>query len=928
MQLEGRMGRVGGTGHGKLKVDEAAALQRWIETLPGQSAVFAGAAAQGTAQLDASWQGGWESWKNLLLPSSSTAAPAVPRGDALRLQAQLAVPRFDLKLPGVTAKTSATASASASAKATATATTKTTPPTTTTPTAATPTAATTWQLRNVRADLSGTPADATLGLDGEATLGFRNFTLHSRASGGLTGRDQFRLALASLRLQMQDTGVAATTRAPWTVELDSPLTATMRRSSSAPARTSSGATTTASRFELEASASSASVRGPVPGTARLEWQPVRFSQAASSEAGSQRYRLRTQGKLSGLPMAWASALSAATGDASSALDGPDSLGALGALGISGDLIFDGDWDIDAGDTLRAQARLARRSGDLRVQAGETALVTRIQTHGTGTPSESSIDSGGAGPTTPAGLRQAELVFNAEGDAVRAQLTWDSERAGQVKADASTRVVQRDGGWQWPADAPLAGQVHARLPNIGVWSMLAPPGWRVQGSLEADATLAGNRAVPRWNGSLNADGMSVKALVEGIDLRDGRLRSALRGNRLELTDFTLHGGTASSARIAGQSGNLSTASSEAANDGGTLTARGNLSWGAASATGSGIGLNIDAEAKALRVLVRSDRQVSVSGQLQLRLDQGQFSVRGKLRTVRAVIILPDETAPSLGSDVFVHSAARDREAARLAQREKARADQADQAEAGPAARAQTPKPPDIAVSFDLGDDFAVQGRGVTTRLTGQLEVRSNAGTGSVPQLTGEIHTVKGQYRAYGQQLDIESGVARFSGPYDNPALDILAIRPNITQRAGVQITGSALSPRIKLYSEPTLSDAETLSWVVLGRASANGGAEGMLMQQAALALLSGLGQKGSGNLASRFGLDEIGFKGPSGGEDVRNSAITLGKRLSKDFYVTYERSLGGTLGTLYIFYDLTRRLTLRGQAGTQSALDLIYTFSYE
>jgi translocation and assembly module TamB len=897
VQLAGRMGRLNGTGDSKLKIDDAATLQRWIEALPGQSAVFAGASAQGSAQLDMRWQGGWESWKNLVLSPSNAPAPAASRGDALRLQAQLAIPKLDLKLP--------------SAPATAIATTTATP-------------ATTLRLQGVRADLASSPADATLALDGEAALGLRTFTLRTRASGSLTGRDQFRIALASLRVQMQDTGVPTTTRVPWTFELDSPLNATMRRTLAA--------TTPASRFEFDASAGSASVRGPVPGTARLEWQPVKFSQVASSgDSGSARYRLRTQGKLSGLPMAWAGALSAAASDASSALEGQDSLATLGAMGISGDLIFDGDWDIDAGDTLRAQARLARRSGDLRVQAGETALVTRIQTHGTGTPAESSIDSGAAGPTTPAGLRQAELVFNAQGDAVRAQLTWDSERAGQVKADASTRVVQRDGGWQWADDAPLAGQVRARLPNIGVWSMLAPPGWRVQGTLEADAKLAGNRAVPQWNGSLSADGLSVKALVEGIDLRDGRLRAALRGNRLELTEFTLRGGAASSARITGQSGNLSTARSEAANDGGTLTATGNLSWGAASATGSGIGMNVDAEATALRLLVRTDRQASVSGQLQLRMDQGQFSVRGKLKTVRAVIILPDETAPSLGSDVIVRSAARDRETARVAQREKARAEQADQAEkaeAGTAARARTSKPPDIDVSFDLGDDFAVQGRGVTTRLTGQIDVRSNAGTGSVPRLTGEIRTVKGQYRAYGQQLDIESGVARFSGPYDNPALDILAIRPNITQRAGVQITGSALSPRVKLYSEPSLSDAETLSWVVLGRASANGGAEALLMQQAALALLSGLGQKGSGNLASRFGLDEIGFKGPSGGEDVRNSAITLGKRLSKDFYVTYERSLAGTLGTLYIFYDLTRRLTLRGQAGTQSALDLIYTFSYD
>ena len=84
----------------------------------------------------------------------------------------------------------------------------------------------------------------------------------------------------------------------------------------------------------------------------------------------------------------------------------------------------------------------------------------------------------------------------------------------------------------------------------------------------------------------------------------------------------------------------------------------------------------------------------------------------------------------------------------------------------------------------------------------------------------------------------------------------------------------------------------------------------------------------GGIANRFGLDEIGFKGPGSSGDLKGSAITLGKRLSQDFYVTYERSLAGTLGTLYIFYDLTQRLTLRGQAGVQSGVDLIYTVQYD
>ena len=46
------------------------------------------------------------------------------------------------------------------------------------------------------------------------------------------------------------------------------------------------------------------------------------------------------------------------------------------------------------------------------------------------------------------------------------------------------------------------------------------------------------------------------------------------------------------------------------------------------------------------------------------------------------------------------------------------------------------------------------------------------------------------------------------------------------------------------------------------------------------------------------------------------------------YVTYERSLAGTLGTFSIFYDLSERFTLRARTGEKSAIDLIFKISYE
>ena len=128
----------------------------------------------------------------------------------------------------------------------------------------------------------------------------------------------------------------------------------------------------------------------------------------------------------------------------------------------------------------------------------------------------------------------------------------------------------------------------------------------------------------------------------------------------------------------------------------------------------------------------------------------------------------------------------------------------------------------------------------------------------------------------------------------------------------------------------MPEAEKLAWMVLSRSGANGGAESAMLQQAALALLGGNGKGLSGGLASALGLDELSFAGSAANSDgsTTSATVTLGKRISRDFYVAYERSLAGTLGTFSIFYDLSRRFTLRARTGEQSAIDLIFTVPYD
>jgi translocation and assembly module TamB len=378
-------------------------------------------------------------------------------------------------------------------------------------------------------------------------------------------------------------------------------------------------------------------------------------------------------------------------------------------------------------------------------------------------------------------------------------------------------------------------------------------------------------------------LALRSVVDGIEMQGGRLRARIDGRRVVLDEFILHG---------------------PGDNGGTVSAKGEGTW-----TASGPEASMSAEFTQLRATIRSDRQVTLSGHVDAKRDAKGTDVNGKLRIDHALIVLPDENVPKLGDDVVVRNAA-----APITKRE---AKAAEEAAKKPSESLQ------VALDLDLGNDFRIRGMGVDTRLRGTLAL---TGTSlSQPRIVGMIHTAGGEYRAYGQRLDIERGVIRFTGPADNPSLDVLAIRPNITQRVGVQISGSALNPFVRLYSEPDLPDAEKLAWLVTGRAAPATGAESALVQQAALALISGrAGGAGRQGIAATLGLDELSFRR----EGSEGPSLTVGKRFGRHFYAAYEHGLAGAIGTLYIFYDVTRKLTVRAQAGERQAVDLIYTFTFD
>jgi translocation and assembly module TamB len=682
-----------------------------------------------------------------------------------------------------------------------------------------------WVVRDASLQWQGRLRDAALTLQAHAEQGQRRVAVDTTGRLGVTFASPVRWQgeFDSLSLQLQDPGI---TPGPWRMEL---------RRAVAWRATGADFTLDAGEAVLHAPAMRS---GASAADAVLAWGPLRH----------QRGQLSTTGRISGLPLAWVELFGGAQ---------------LAGSALSGDMVFDAQWDAQVGSTLRVDAGIARVRGDVNVLA-ETAE--------------------GSAARVSAGVRDARVSVHSQGDQLEFRMLWDSERAGHAEGLVRSRLVRSGDGWTWPEQAPLAGRVQAQLPRIGVWSLLAPPGWRLRGSLSADIQVAGTRADPSLSGPLAADDLALRSVVDGIELRNGRLRARLAGRSLVVDEFLLHG------------------SPEAGSEGGTLLARGEGSW-----SPQGPVLRADAVLSQLRASVRSDRQLTVSGKVAARVDRAGTQVTGDLRVDRARIQIPDENPPRLAEDVVVRNAP------------GVPATEAERRQRPPAGTQGSKL--DLRLAFDMGPDFRVTGRGVDTRLVGTVEIRATAA--GTPEIVGLIRTAGGTYEAYGQRMNIERGELRFTGPADNPALDILAVRPNMVQKVGVQVTGRAQAPHVELYSDPALSEAETLSWIVLGRSSAGGGAETAMLQRAAAALLAG--RRGTGkSLASSLGVDDISVA-PDG---TNTAVVRVGKRFADNFYAAYERSLAGAMGTLFLFYDVSKRVTVRAEAGERTGLDLIFTFSFD
>lgn len=244
---------------------------------------------------------------------------------------------------------------------------------------------------------------------------------------------------------------------------------------------------------------------------------------------------------------------------------------------------------------------------------------------------------------------------------------------------------------------------------------------------------------------------------------------------------------------------------------------------------------------------------------------------------------------------------------------------------PIAPKQSSIPIQSNLAINIGDDVTLDAFGLKARLTGTLKVNQDKqGLG----LNGQVDIPRGEFRAYGQDLIVRKGQILFSGPVDQPYLNIEAIRnPDNTADnviAGVRVTGLADKPKVEIFSEPAKTQQEALSYLLRGQGLESGDSDSA--QMTAMLIGLGVGQSGQlvGSIGETFGVSDLALDTQGVGD---NSQVVVSGKITNDLQVKYGVGIFDSLATLTLRYRLMPRLYLQAVSGMNQAIDLLYQFEF-
>ena len=484
------------------------------------------------------------------------------------------------------------------------------------------------------------------------------------------------------------------------------------------------------------------------------------------------------------------------------------------------------------------------------------------------------------------------------------------RLGRIEAHLEAGM--RD-AWTLDQQAAWSGSLRTDTPDLAWLAEFLDDRGKTGGRLNSEVKLAGTPENPSFSGVFKGEGLALTVPETGMRLSEGVLDARLDDNLLRVNRLVfaspLQPAPRPLQRVAGeQLGELTGTPGRLEIAGQMRVDRNNES--------AALDLRLDR----VGVYQLPDRWLTVSGAGSIGWLAETLTVRGRVAVDAAWWQMAPMGAPRLSDDVLILAAD------------------------GTAQPGGFRPHIDLDLEADLGRRFMFSGLGLETRLAGS--VRLQAEGRDLPRASGRIRSQGGRFEAFGQQLEIERGILTFQGLVDNPAIDARAVRRGLAVVPGVQISGTVQRPVVRLVSDPDLLDVEKLSWLVLGHGPEQGGAgaAGLLLSAAG----SLFGNESGGmvrQIKQGFGIDEfsvrqgeIGGGGRQMGSRVvgstfdttagtGNQILSVGRRLSNNVLLSYDQSLGRAGSVVKLSIALNRQVSLIARAGTDNALDVLYSFVF-
>ncbi|XOV89625.1 MAG: translocation/assembly module TamB domain-containing protein [Pseudomonadota bacterium] len=229
--------------------------------------------------------------------------------------------------------------------------------------------------------------------------------------------------------------------------------------------------------------------------------------------------------------------------------------------------------------------------------------------------------------------------------------------------------------------------------------------------------------------------------------------------------------------------------------------------------------------------------------------------------------------------------------------------------------------DVGVGLSI-NNFAIDMYGLRGRVDGGLSLVQRP---RLPRrLIGTVNLRDGSFTRYGQDFAVERGRLIFAGPINNPIVDVVSSRSIDSAdeliKVSLILSGPANNIRSQLVSSPAMSEAQALSYLVLGRSLR--GASAADGQSISLAALS-LGIKGvapvTDQLKSALGLTELTLES----RGVDGAMVIAGKQINPGLYVEYSYDVLGRVGGILFSYQLNDKFSLETRTGEDNSMQIIY-----